>query len=79
MFRLATYADFFMITDWQQTTQMWHEVIPVMNIGLDSQSLVNSVPRNRKHVRHILDLCTGSGVQSIAALTYVHVYMPFSS
>ncbi|CAM9373576.1 unnamed protein product, partial [Chrysoparadoxa australica] len=42
---------------------------PVMYIGVDSIGLVQHAPRPQ--AQHVLDLCTGSGIQGIvAALTY---------
>ena len=41
---------------------------PVMYIGSDSFGLVNTAPRNSSN--NTLDLCTGSGIQSIIAAKY---------
>ncbi len=41
---------------------------PVMYVGLDSLGLVNTAPRDPAN--HLLDLCTGSGVQAIVASRY---------
>ena len=41
---------------------------PVMYIGMDSHGLVQTAPR--EHCEHVLDLCSGSGVQGIVASRY---------
>lgn len=44
---------------------------PVMYIGMDSMGLVHSAPR--VSVDRVLDLCTGSGIQALAASRYAHI------
>ena len=67
-------SDLHIFTDWQQTGRS-ATVEPVMYLGADSQSLAWVQPR--KPAQHVLDLCSGSGVQGIVAARYYAEHVTF--
>ena len=67
-------SDLHILTDWQQTGRR-ETVEPIMYLGADSQGLAWVQPR--KPAQHVLDLCTGSGVQGIVAARYYAEHVTF--
>lgn len=47
---------------------------PVMYIGPDSLALVSHMPKMKHEWKHVLDLCTGSGIQALAILLSTRYY-----
>ena len=64
------YEKFHVFTDWKQTPSNQYDLDPIMSIGLDSRGLLGAMQGVERHDEHVLDLCTGSGVQAIGAMHY---------
>jgi len=65
------YQGLFIATDfWTVSGPEWRELFqPVMALGYDTKGLAYGAPRTRR-ARRVLDLCTGSGVQALLAISY---------